>query len=298
MIAKAIQSVFSQTFFDWELVIVDDGSKISQLPEMAVGHPRVKFIHQKHHGLSRARNTGINNSEGEYIAFLDADDYWEPGKLAAQVMALDETPSAGLCYTNFDIVDTDGKRLSSNGFNGGSDNYTELLHACCICVSSVMLRRSCLEELHFDENYTHAQDYDLWLSIARTWTLKYIPASEMHYCRHERQMSAQYMTVFREVRQILNKHLQAARRAGDRTNEEACYVGLAAARLNYAHQAFDVCRVGWRQCRPLLFALHLWNVLSISRSPGFIAEQAYAHIAKKWPMARKVKALLFCRRSD
>nr|WP_256498773.1 glycosyltransferase family A protein [Chroococcidiopsis sp. CCNUC1] len=93
-------SLLSQTFDDFEAIVVNDGSFdetekwVSQIED-----PRVKLICQQNKGLAGARNTGINQATGEYIAFLDADDLWEPSKLEKQVAVLEENPEVGLVYT-------------------------------------------------------------------------------------------------------------------------------------------------------------------------------------------------------
>jgi glycosyltransferase involved in cell wall biosynthesis len=97
---ETVASVLQQTFSDFELIIVNDGSSDNVMAwASGLEDPRAKLISQENGGVSKARNTGIAQAQGQYIAFLDADDLWEPTKLKKQVHCLETNPSVGLVYT-------------------------------------------------------------------------------------------------------------------------------------------------------------------------------------------------------
>lgn len=265
----AVQSVIDQTFTDWEIIIIDDGSQ-NDIGHLIPKSTKVKLFRRHHEGLCAARNFALLNSTGKYVAFLDADDLWLPTKLTEQVRVMEADSKIGLCYTDFQMVDVAGNHIGG-GFKGGAQSYASLLKGCCICLSTVMLRKECLDEpLPFDPSYHIAADYDLWLRIARKWNLKYLDSCQGFYRRHEMQISRQYRSTFREVTLLLREHAKLARAHSDKLALQSARKGLAGARINYAYQAFDACRLSWRDKKLTEFALHLWSMLSISGSPHFV----------------------------
>jgi glycosyltransferase involved in cell wall biosynthesis len=170
----AIDSVRRQTFTDWELLVVDDGST-DDTPAVVAGHTRDARIHHlpgPHAERAAARNRGIAASTGELIAFLDADDRWLPEKLARQVDALAAEPAAGFCYTVARFVDADDRplplRKPPHAIAGNL--FPALIRGNLIIVASVVARRRCLDEAGgFDETLPvyGCEDWDVWLRIAR-----------------------------------------------------------------------------------------------------------------------------------
>src|ERR671932_2783531 len=108
-IGAAIQSVVEQTYDNWELLIIDDGS-----PDRSVEvcrqftDPRIKIISQENRGLAGARNTGIRNAQGEYLAFLDGDDVWFSEKLEKHVEHLENSPAVGVSFSPSGFIDEAG----------------------------------------------------------------------------------------------------------------------------------------------------------------------------------------------
>src|SRR5688572_838857 len=173
-IASTIHAVQQQTFSDWELFIIDDGSTdaTSQIVREFQGDKRIHYIVQGNQERAVARNAGIEKSSAPYIAFLDADDSWHPEKLAKQLGAIRAQPDAGLCYTLADSIDRDGRRLQKSGRSHAySGNvFDRLLHANFIVNSSVLVRRATLMKVGlFDSRLPvfGGEDWDLWLRIAR-----------------------------------------------------------------------------------------------------------------------------------
>jgi len=109
---ETLDSVLKQTYKDFEIIIINDSSfDVIEQWAAQMENPKVKLISQDNQGAAGARNTGINFARGEYIAFLDADDLWEPTKLEKQVCALQENPEVGLVYTWVNRVDEKGKSI-------------------------------------------------------------------------------------------------------------------------------------------------------------------------------------------
>ena len=168
----AVQSVLNQTFTDFDIVIVDDASEDdTQAVVASFSDDRIKCIrHPLNRQIAATRNTGMVNSGGEYIAFLDDDDQWLPEKLAKQVAILDGSASSvGAVYTAFDQVDVATKdvlRTIRPGKRG------HILHELCIrnwigTASTVCLRRRCLDEVGlFDESVAFGEEYDMWIRLA------------------------------------------------------------------------------------------------------------------------------------
>lgn len=191
-ITEAIESVLKQTYTDFEIVVVNDGStdNTEEVLKEYIENGIVNYIYQKNKGVSAARNRGIISAKGDYIAFLDADDFWEPEKIGQQVEAFQEYPGAGLSFSNYQKVD-ESKGIQQLGFCGRVDDwfnkhrvtpdlaygwlYRELLIGDCVITISVLVKRAVLEEIGlFDETFKIGEDYDLWLRIAQKYPLLYI----------------------------------------------------------------------------------------------------------------------------
>ena len=181
-IADAIESVLAQTFTDFELIIVDDGSTDDTvLICNRYDDQRVRLVSQKNRGLAGARNTGIRAANGEYVAFLDADDLWRPDKLQAHVAHLDANPLVGVSYSASQFMDESGEPLPLYQTPKLSDVRTEDV----LCRNPVgngsapVIRRSALqgieslddrygqpEAVYFDPDFKQSEDIECWVRIA------------------------------------------------------------------------------------------------------------------------------------
>ncbi len=189
---EAIAGVRAQTFADWDLVVVDDGST-DGTRAIAERHqredPRVRYLWQARSERSAARNRGIAESAGPLVAFLDADDRWLPEKLARQVAALARDPGAGLCYTPARFIGPAGERLAIRkplrAITG--DVFARLVRGNVLILASVIVRRSCLDAVGgFDPALAAlgCEDWDLWLRIARRWQVTVVDEELTLYRRH------------------------------------------------------------------------------------------------------------------
>jgi glycosyltransferase involved in cell wall biosynthesis len=168
-VIRAISSVLEQTFIDFEIVVVDDGSTDKTEKTVARFNERIKYIaHPANLGVSAARNTGIKNSSAPFIAFLDSDDHWLPEKLEVQRLFFETNTNALACQTE-EIWIRKGRRVNprKKHLKPSGDIFVPSLKLCLVSPSAVMLRRSLLDDVgFFDENLPACEDYDLWLRIA------------------------------------------------------------------------------------------------------------------------------------
>lgn len=165
---RAVTSVLYQTYGDFEVIVVDDGSDQSLRDALQPLRPHIRYIsHEKNRGVSAARNTGLKSSKSPFVTFLDSDDYWFPTKLAIQVAFFIKNPEAVACQTN-EVWIRRGKRVNPKvrHFKPSGDIFEPSLKLCLISPSAVMLKRSLLNEIgFFDEDLPVCEDYDLWLRI-------------------------------------------------------------------------------------------------------------------------------------
>jgi len=209
---KTVESVLKQTFTDFEVLIVDDGSSdntaewASQLTD-----PRIKLVFQENQGAAGARNTGITNSQGEYIAFLDSDDLWEPTKLEKQVKCLDENLSVGLVHTWIAFVDQQsnlaGKVMTTRG---EGDIWKQVVEYNPVrCGSTAMVRRCCFDFGVFDQSIRFAEDWDMWIRIASRYSFAIVKEPLVYYREHPHNKSKNYEKLLLSLCQIIEKSFQS-----------------------------------------------------------------------------------------
>lgn len=207
---RAIQSVKDQSFRDFELIIVDDGStdETPQVVQSVAGDCR--YIRKENGGSASARNAGIQESKGRYIAFLDSDDFWMPEKLAEQVKVLDANPKIGIVYARMPIINDKGETIGMKPAGVSGKNFKELLELWGdLPTSTVMTRRECFDKAGlFDTELTTMQDIDMWLRIARFYDLYEIEGKVLsYYCRHGDQITKNKMKVYCGLVKIYTKIL-------------------------------------------------------------------------------------------
>jgi glycosyltransferase involved in cell wall biosynthesis len=164
----AIDSVLAQTFIDFELIVVDDGSTDRTLEILSEYGNRLRRIHQINRGVSAARNCGIGVSTGRLIAFLDSDDLWLPEKLAVQTAFFELNRSALICQTE-ELWIRNGMRVNPRKRHRKPSGliFEPSLTLCLVSPSAVMVRRELFNEVGlFDEQLPACEDYDLWLRVS------------------------------------------------------------------------------------------------------------------------------------
>jgi len=207
-ISQAIESVLNQAFTDQELIVVDDGSTDDTASLVMKYGGKLRYIYQKNQGLSSARNAGIVKAEGEYIGFLDADDYWDREKLRHQVALLDSSPDIGVVYTALKVVDKDSREIEERGCLVRGRIFSSLLTENCVVgsCSSALIRRECFEKAGtFDEMFSASEDWDLWLRIAPYYLFDFVDLPLTFYRIHEGNMHKDLALMEKNVFQVLNK---------------------------------------------------------------------------------------------
>lgn len=208
-IPETLGSVLKQTLTDFEVLIINDGSTdhiVSWASQIA--DPRVKLICQENKGVSEARNTGIKQAQGEYIAFLDADDLWEPTKLEKQIQCFESKPEVGLVYTWTLWVDREGKSTATvTAAHTEGDVWEELLLGDVVGNgSSAVIRRSCFNNVGlFDPELSGTADCDMWARIAAHYSLAVIKEILVYYRQHPSGMSRDYDKMAQNSRLTIEK---------------------------------------------------------------------------------------------
>ena len=193
-VAKAIESVLSQTFADYELIIVDDGSKDDSAAIAAhviEGHANCRLVCQENAGVSMARNKGVAVSKGDYLCFLDADDWWDFHFLEEMSKLIDEFPDAGIFGTSYIIVnETKHKTRVSPigveaGFEKGYINYCQVYAktlAMPLTSITVAIPRLVFEEMKgFPKGIKLGEDFLLWIHIAQKYKVAFLNKPLAHY---------------------------------------------------------------------------------------------------------------------
>lgn len=212
---QAVASVLDQTFTDYEIIVVDDGSDLEAVQRYQLSD-RVRLIRQVRRGRAAyGRNAGIRAASGKYLALMDDDDIWLPGKLEAQVKALEARPEAGLTYCHYTFVDDS---LSTLALQKEPEAYPHdalrwMLHHCFILSPScVLIRRDVMIECGmFDENLVSCCDWDAWIRIASRYPLHAEPERLVLYRRHEGQISLRKGTMRIWDAQVLENALSTVK---------------------------------------------------------------------------------------
>jgi glycosyltransferase involved in cell wall biosynthesis len=192
----AIESVLGQTFEDFELVVVDDGSK-DRTPEVARSYEdaRVRYVRQENGGVAVAFNHGIRLARGRYVSWLSHDDLFRPDKLGGQADALEQLGEPGVCYTDIQFIDAAGRVTEERELEGHARGETlrHMLTAGSVSLAaySVMYDRRCVEQVGlYDEAQRYTQDADMLIRLARRFPFVRVPQKLMQVRRHAAQGSA------------------------------------------------------------------------------------------------------------
>jgi glycosyltransferase involved in cell wall biosynthesis len=203
---SAITSVLNQTFQDFEIIIIDDVSKDHTREVIAsFNDARIKVIrNQISKGAAGARNIGIMNSNGEYVAFLDDDDEWLPEKLKIQTCLLDNSPPdvGGICTGCFIIEKVSRRVLSID-----KPELNDLSKGNFITTSSILLRGECFKKCGlFDESMPTNSDYDMWIRISTEFSFKVIKDALVNYYVHENRLTLNYEKKIRGIEILFGKY--------------------------------------------------------------------------------------------
>ncbi len=220
-VKRAIDSVLCQTLPPAEILVVNDGSTDNSATLVSEFGEAVTLINQSNSGLSNARNTGIRLAKSEWVAFLDADDYWLPEKLERQLGALADHPDVGFCSTCTRVEDTEGKPMGLWGCPVLDDTILKSLFTRNACVagsgSSVVAQRNLMLQAGlFDESLHSLEDIDMWMRLAAITDYLCIPDPQTVIIKRPGSMSGNLDVMRSAALTVMhkNRHLLAEKDRG------------------------------------------------------------------------------------
>jgi glycosyltransferase involved in cell wall biosynthesis len=205
-LGEAIESALSQTYKNFEVVVVDDGSD-DHTSEVAARYGRVRLVRQENNGLAAARNRGLAEGEGEYVVFLDADDRLLPDALEVGVRELEAHPDCAFVSGHCTLIAHEGSHLTTpSQLCVDEDHYLKLLQICYIWApASVIYRRTVFDSVGgFDSSVSAAADYDLYLRIARRYPVRCHEQAVVEYRQHDTNTSRDHELMLRSVLAVLD----------------------------------------------------------------------------------------------
>lgn len=229
-LGEAIASVLDQTSPAFEVIVVDDGSTDESHEVVRSFGSRIRAIRQENRGVSAARNRGIGESRGELVAFLDADDWWLPEKLARQVEWF-RRESVGMVYSGLRYVDVCGKVLSTttSGQRGRVLEDLALLRAPGVPASgsSAVVRRSVLERVGgFDEELSTSADWDMWRRVACHYEIEIVPEPLTVYRQHGSSMHLRVEILERDMLRAFSSMFEDPAALAVHPLRHRCYANL------------------------------------------------------------------------
>ena len=189
-IAETVESVLNQTYKEYEIVVVDDGSVDGTRDALIPYMQKIRYHYKENGGIASAKNAGISLSHAEFVAFLDHDDLWVPDKLQLQMEHFNENPQIGLVYAKYTSF-RDGKELRTKPEKGYSGwIFKELLAKSFIQTSTVVVKRECLDAVGpYDETFSLGDEYDMFLRIARKFQCGFVDKGLTRYRVHDTNAS-------------------------------------------------------------------------------------------------------------
>jgi len=177
-LGKCLTSVLAQSYANFEIVIVDDGSTDGTKKLItSYKDKRINYFYQQNHGVAYTRNRGLEKSKGEFITFLDSDDWWDPEKLQKAVEYINRFPQIKIFHTeeiwykNSHLLEQRSKHKKPTGFV-----YKNSLPLCCISISTAVIHRGVFDSIGlFDESMEACEDYDFWIRTTAGYEVKLIP---------------------------------------------------------------------------------------------------------------------------
>ena len=188
--AETVESVLNQTYKDYEIIVVDDGSADGTRDALMPYMQKIRYHYKENGGIASAKNAGISLSETEFVAFLDHDDLWVPDKLQLQMEHFNENPQIGLVYAKYTSF-RDGKELRTKPEKGYSGwIFKELLSKSFIQTSTVVVKRECLDAVGpYDETFSLGDEYDMFLRISKKFQCGFIDKGLTRYRVHDTNAS-------------------------------------------------------------------------------------------------------------
>jgi glycosyltransferase involved in cell wall biosynthesis len=213
-IARTLESVLNQTFTDFELLIINDGSKDHTLDVISqFTDARIQVYSYHNSGLATSRNRGLAQAAGDYIAFIDADDLWSADKLKSQVKVLEASPKAGVAYSWVDRIDEGDRIICQGGHHTAAGNVLAYLLLADITDSgsNALIRKSAFVEVgNYEESMPSGQDWDLAIRLATRYEFVVVPRSQVFYRASSCSISANVLRLEAGCRKTIDRSFQIA----------------------------------------------------------------------------------------
>ena len=205
-IAETVKSVLRQTYNDYEIIVVDDGSEDGTRNALLPYMQDIRYHYKENGGIASAKNAGISLCNAEFVAFLDHDDLWVPDKLKIQMEHFNNNPQVGLVYAKYTSF-RDGKELRTKPEKGYSGwIFKELLSKSFIQTSTVMVKRECLDAVGpYDESFTLGDEYDMFLRVAKRFQCGFVDKELTRYRVHDRNASKDDLLFDKENLRVFKK---------------------------------------------------------------------------------------------
>src|SRR5215510_12177762 len=281
-LAETIRSVLDQTYGDYEVIVVDDGSSDGTLGVARSFEPRVKVLAQPNRGPASARNLAIRNSRGDYIAFLDSDDLWMKDKLEDQVALLERNPDAGLVYSEalmFTGNNADQKFVEKIGYPY-EPSLGSLLYGDYIPNSTVVIRRACIDKVGLQNEsreFIGVEDYEYWMRVAKHYAMIGIPRPLAYYRIREDNLMGDGRDIDKGLKLSIAALLEIERLYPNLWDECRVDRQKLLARL-HVRAGFAWKRKGsWKRC-----AIKFREALSYSSKPRVFRWMVAALLLKRW----------------
>ncbi len=286
-VEETLASVFAQTFTDYEVIVVNDGSPddtAARLRPLAQAG-RIRYLEQANAGQAAARNRGLAEARGEFVAYLDDDDLWPPGKLSWQVAALREHPAWVMVSGLSGEIAADGRRVESPWVNGTVEiqSTPELFQGGGIdSPGQVLVRRSALEAVRgFDPALWGSDDVDLWIRLSTRGEVGRILQMALYYRRHATNASNAAGRMFWNAVRMVRKNLPLLPR--DQRRETWCNA-LHAVYIYSGKRVMNAARRGgwrdrWAAGRVLAY------LFPTMLRDGTLARLVYSDLAPAWVLA-------------
>lgn len=193
-ISQAIDSVLNQTYGNLEIIVIDDGSTDNTKEILAPYGQKITYLSQSNCGVSSARNAGIQQARGEYVAFLDSDDLWYPQKLEKQIEAIQRNKEYALCLTDIEYVDDAGSHIRFSSlckaipYNGYLFTYLLQGSGTCSYVTTILVKKGVFTTVGlFDESLNTAEDIDMLLRITSRYQAALVDEPLVKYIKYRRE---------------------------------------------------------------------------------------------------------------
>ncbi len=203
---EAIESVLEQTYIDYELIIIDDGSVDNTKEVCAKYGEKVRYLYQENKGSPSARNYGISQARGKYIALLDDDDRWVPHKLQIQVDFMEKHPELAFICSSAYVIDQVDNATKFFGVSSSENSFDHLILGNFVFHLTVLAKKEIILEIGgYDTNLLLCQDYDLWLRIAKKHPFCCIDEPLAYYRIHPQNISHKVEAALANEEEILRK---------------------------------------------------------------------------------------------